>query len=63
MWPRVPLVRRDISEERIASIIRAKKIGEVGTTLAVTGKWSTLETATMRHNREDEIMQLPPRKS
>jgi hypothetical protein len=32
----VALVRADISEERIVSIIKVKRIGELGTTLAVT---------------------------
>jgi hypothetical protein len=32
---RVALVRTDVSEERIASIIRGKRIGVLGTTLAV----------------------------
>jgi hypothetical protein len=34
----VTLVRTDVSEERIASIIKVKGIGELGTTLAVTCK-------------------------
>jgi hypothetical protein len=33
---RVALVRTDVSEEHIVSIIRVKRIGELGTTLAVT---------------------------
>jgi hypothetical protein len=33
---RVTLVRTDISEERFASIIRATRLGELGTTLAGT---------------------------
>jgi hypothetical protein len=33
---RVALVRADVSEEHIASIIRMTKIGEVGTKLAIT---------------------------
>jgi hypothetical protein len=33
---RVALVRTDVSEELSASIIRVTKIGELGTTLAVT---------------------------
>jgi hypothetical protein len=33
---RAALVRSDVSEERIASIIRVRRIGELGTTLAVT---------------------------
>jgi hypothetical protein len=36
MLRRVDLVRTDISEELSASIIRETRIGEVGTTLAVT---------------------------
>jgi hypothetical protein len=35
MWRRVALVRTDVSEERIASIIRMTRIGKLGTTLAV----------------------------
>jgi demethoxyubiquinone hydroxylase (CLK1/Coq7/Cat5 family) len=42
MLRRVVLVRTDVSKERIASIIRVKRIGELGTTLAVTGNQSTL---------------------
>jgi hypothetical protein len=34
MLQRVPLVRTDVSEERIASII--KRLGKLGTTLAAT---------------------------
>jgi hypothetical protein len=36
MLRRVVLVRTDVSEERIASIIMVTRIGELGTTLAVT---------------------------
>jgi hypothetical protein len=36
MLRRVAVVRTDVSEERIASIIRVTRIGEIGTTLAVT---------------------------
>jgi hypothetical protein len=36
MLRRVALVRTDVSEERISSIIRVTRIGELGTTLAVT---------------------------
>jgi hypothetical protein len=36
MLRRVALVRTDVSEELSASIIREKRIGELGTTLAVT---------------------------
>jgi hypothetical protein len=36
MLGRAALVRTDVSEERSTSIIRVTKIGELGTTLAVT---------------------------
>jgi hypothetical protein len=36
MLHRVDLVRTDVSEERIASIIRATRINEMGITLEVT---------------------------
>jgi hypothetical protein len=36
MLRRVALVRTDVSEELSASIIRVTRIGELGTTLAVT---------------------------
>jgi demethoxyubiquinone hydroxylase (CLK1/Coq7/Cat5 family) len=35
-WHRVAHVRTDVSEERIATIIRVTRIGELGTTLAFT---------------------------
>jgi hypothetical protein len=41
MLRRVALVRTDVSEERIASIIKVTN-GELGTTLAITSKRSTL---------------------
>jgi hypothetical protein len=39
---RVALVRTDVSEEFSASFIRVTRIGELGTTLAVTSNWRTL---------------------
>jgi hypothetical protein len=42
MLRRVAVVRTDVSEELNASIIRVTRIGEVGTTLAVTSSRSTL---------------------
>jgi hypothetical protein len=36
MLRRVALVRTDVSEERSASIVITTRIGELGTTLAVT---------------------------
>jgi hypothetical protein len=42
MLRRVACIRTADSEERITSIIRVTKIGELGTTLAVTSNRSTL---------------------
>jgi hypothetical protein len=42
----VAAVRTDILEERIASIIRVTRIGELGTMLAVTSNRSTLRRNT-----------------
>jgi hypothetical protein len=42
MLRRVALVRPDVSEELSASLIRETRIGELGTTLAVTGNRRTL---------------------
>jgi hypothetical protein len=61
---RVALLKTEVSEESIASIIRVTRIGEIGTTLAVTSNWSTLrfsETpvvtrATRRNIQEDDIL-------
>jgi hypothetical protein len=40
MLGRVALVRTDVSEEISASFIRVTRVGELGTTLAVTSKGS-----------------------
>jgi hypothetical protein len=40
----VALVRTDISEERITSIIRLTRMGELGITLAVIGNKSMLQS-------------------
>jgi hypothetical protein len=42
MLRRVALVRTDVSEELIASFIMVTRIGELGTTLAVTSNRRTL---------------------
>jgi hypothetical protein len=39
----VALVRTDVSEELSASFIRVTRIGELGTTLALTSNLSTLQ--------------------
>jgi hypothetical protein len=46
MLRRVALVRTDVSEERIASVINVTRIGELGTTLAVTSNRRTLRRNT-----------------
>jgi hypothetical protein len=43
MLRHVILVRTDVSEELSASFIRVTRIGELGTTLAVTSNRSTLQ--------------------
>jgi hypothetical protein len=49
MLRRVALVTTMVSEERIASIIKVARIGNLGT-LAVTSNRSTLQRDTMVHN-------------
>jgi hypothetical protein len=58
MLHRVTPVGTDVSEERSASIIRVTRIGELGTTLAVTSNWRMLwrNTATWRNIPEDTIL-------
>jgi hypothetical protein len=46
MLRRVALVRTDVSEEPGASFIRATRIGELGTTKAVTSNRRTLRRNT-----------------
>jgi hypothetical protein len=52
---RVALVRIDVSEELRASFIRVTRIGELGTTLAVTTNWRTLRRNTIP---EDAILHI-----
>jgi hypothetical protein len=47
MLRRVALVRTDISEELSVSFIRVTRIGELGTTLAVTSNRRTLRRNTL----------------
>jgi hypothetical protein len=47
MLRRVVLVVTDVSEERSASFIRVTRIGELGTTLAVTSNRHLLVTASV----------------
>jgi hypothetical protein len=46
MLRRVALLKTDVSQERVASVIRVTRHGEVGT-LAVTSNQSTLRRNTM----------------
>jgi hypothetical protein len=48
MLRRVALVRTDVSEELSASFIRVTRIGELGTTLAVTNNRRTLGISSQR---------------
>jgi hypothetical protein len=47
MLRRVTLLSTDVSDERIASIIRVTKIGELGTALAVTSNRRTMRRNTL----------------
>jgi hypothetical protein len=53
---RVALVRTDVSEELSASFIRVTRIGELGTTLAVTSNRRTMRRNTKRKIPEDDIL-------
>jgi hypothetical protein len=48
MLRRVALVRTDVSEELTASLIMVTRIGELGTTLAVTSKGRSLGISSRR---------------
>jgi hypothetical protein len=52
------LVRTDVLEVCIASIIRAAKIGELRTTLAVTSNRSTLRVNTNRDDGGDKFLRI-----
>jgi hypothetical protein len=52
---RVALVRTDVSEEPGASFIRVTKIGELGTTLAVTNNCSTLQRSVFHYTRSTAV--------
>jgi hypothetical protein len=55
MWRCVALVRTDVSEECISSIIRATRIGELGRMFTAASNRSTLTSATRRNIPEDGI--------
>jgi hypothetical protein len=62
MLRRVALVRTDVSEELSASIVRVTRIGELGTTLAVTSDRRTrrnfTEEAILHSHRRENLIQL-----
>jgi hypothetical protein len=45
-------VSADVSEQRVASMIRVERIGELGKTLALTSNWSTLRRNTDNTSKE-----------
>jgi hypothetical protein len=59
MLRRVVLVRTDVSEELSASFIRITRIGELGTTIAVTSNWHMLR----RNTKRDSMRRLLVRAS
>jgi hypothetical protein len=54
MLRHVALVRTVVSEERTASIVKAKRISELGTTLAVTSNRNALQGIT-NYTRKEAI--------
>jgi hypothetical protein len=60
MLRHVALVRPDVSEELSASLIRVTRIGELGTTLAVTSNRRTLRRNTMVFLRSVPLRPLRP---
>jgi hypothetical protein len=57
MLRRVALVRTDVSVERSTSFIRVTRIGELGTTLALTSNRHTLRNIGTRRNiPEDTVL-------
>jgi hypothetical protein len=57
MLHRVAIVRTDVSEEPSASFVRVTRIGELGTTPAITTNRRTLRRNTTRRNiPEDTIL-------
>jgi hypothetical protein len=56
LWHRVALVRTDVSEDRIAFIIGMTRIGELGTTLAVTSNQRFTERVQEPHDVTSQKM-------
>jgi hypothetical protein len=59
MLRRVTLIRTDVSEELTASFIRVTRIGEIGTTLAVTSNRRTLRYDTPLSAKVDIKIRRP----
>jgi hypothetical protein len=60
MLRRVALVRTYVSEELSASFIRVTRIGELGTTLAVTNNRRTLRRNTGSYNSHTAVTTKTP---
>jgi hypothetical protein len=58
MLRRVALVRTDVSEEFSASFIRVTRIGELGTTLAVTSNRHTLRGSVASYSYARSVCRL-----
>jgi hypothetical protein len=56
MLRRVALVRTNVSEDLSASFIRLTRIGELGTTLAVTSNRRMLRRNTTRRNVPEDAL-------
>jgi hypothetical protein len=54
MLHRMALIRTDVSEEFNASFFRVTRIGELGTTLAVSSNRRTLRRNTILHSHRRE---------
>jgi hypothetical protein len=55
MLRRVALVRTDVSEELSASFIRVTRLGELGTTLAVSSNRRTLRASSVASHRRENL--------
>jgi hypothetical protein len=57
MLHQTALVRTDISEERVASIIRVTRLGDLGTTLAVTAHCEKVICVVRGERNGTEVLQ------
>jgi hypothetical protein len=63
MWRHVAIVRTDVLEENITSIIRVKRISKLGTKFAVTSNWSTLQHIPLKCRFLHEPHTIPSQKT